>query len=53
MNEKKDSDDFTADRSLVALFLRMTPEERIEANNNSMRAILEMREAFLKIKGCN
>ena len=36
------------DRGLVAMFLKMSPEERIEANDNSVRAILELRDAFRK-----
>lgn len=38
------------DRGLVAMFLRMTPEERIVANDNSLRTILELRDAFTRRK---
>lgn len=34
------------DAGLVAMFLRMTPEERIMANDNSLRAIWELKDAF-------
>ena len=34
------------DRGLVAMFLKMTPEERIQANENAVRTILELRHAF-------
>jgi hypothetical protein len=34
------------DRSLVALFLRMLPEERLQANDNAFRTILELRDAY-------
>jgi hypothetical protein len=34
------------DKGLVAMFLRMTPEERLQANDNALRAILELRHAF-------
>jgi hypothetical protein len=34
------------DKGLVALFLKMSPEERLRANDNAVRAILEMRNAF-------
>jgi len=34
------------DLGLVAMFLRMTPEERIVANDNFLRTIWEMRDAF-------
>jgi hypothetical protein len=33
------------DKSLVAMFLRMSPEERLRANNNTLCTILEMRNA--------
>jgi hypothetical protein len=38
------------DRGLVAMFLRMTPEERIVANDNSLRTIWELRDAFTQRK---
>lgn len=38
--------DSGVDRGLVAMFLKMTPEERIQANNNAINAITEMRNAF-------
>ena len=34
------------DKSLVAFFLKMSPEERLRANDNAVRAILEMRNAY-------
>lgn len=34
------------DKSLVALFLKMSPEERLRANDNAVRAIMEMRYAY-------
>ena len=34
------------DKGLVAMFLRMSPEERVRANDNALRAILELRHAF-------
>jgi len=34
------------DLGLVAMFLRMTPEERIVANDNFLRTIWELRDAF-------
>ncbi len=33
------------DKGLVAMFLRMSPEERLLANDNAARAILELRNA--------
>ena len=34
------------DKGLVAMFLRMSPEERLEANDNALRTILELRNAY-------
>jgi hypothetical protein len=34
----------------VAMFLKMTPEERVAANDNMVRTILELRHAFKKKK---
>jgi len=34
------------DKGLVAMFLKMSPEERILANDNALRAILELRYAY-------
>jgi hypothetical protein len=38
------------DCGLVAMFLKMSPEERIIANDNSLRAIWELRNAFTQRK---
>ncbi len=38
------------DRGLVAMFLRMSPEERIQANDNAFRTILELRDAYRQQK---
>jgi hypothetical protein len=38
----------SVDRGLIAMFLRMTPEERIAANDNALRAIWELRDAFTR-----
>jgi hypothetical protein len=34
------------DKGLVAMFLRMSPEERLQANDNALRTILELRYAY-------
>lgn len=34
------------DRGLVAMFLRMSPEERLRANDSAFRTILELRDAY-------
>jgi len=38
------------DRGLVAMFLRMSPEERLQANDNAFRTILELRDAYKRQK---
>ena len=34
------------DKNLVAMFLKMAPEKRLKANENALRAILELRDAY-------
>ena len=34
------------DEGLVAMFLKMSPEERLKANGNAVRTILELRNAY-------
>lgn len=36
------------DCDLITAFLKMSPEERIQTNDNSIRAILDLRDAFRK-----
>jgi len=38
------------DKGLVAMFLRMSPEERMRANDNAIRTILELRNAYQRRK---
>ena len=38
------------DKGLVAMFLRMSPEERLRANDNAVRTILELRNAYQQRK---
>jgi hypothetical protein len=38
------------DRGLVAMFLWMSPEERLRANDNAFRTILELRDAYRRQK---
>ena len=38
------------DKGLVAMFIRMSPEERLRANDNAFRAILELRDAYRQRK---
>ncbi len=46
VEEKKIENRPSVDKGLVAMFLRMSPEERLQANDNALRAILELRHAF-------
>lgn len=34
------------DEGLVAMFLKMSPEERLKSNDNAVCAILELRNAY-------
>lgn len=36
------------DSGLVAMFLKMSVEQRLQANDNAVRTILELRDAFRK-----
>lgn len=38
------------DEGLVAMFLKMSPEERLRTNDNALRAILELRHAYRQRK---
>lgn len=40
----------SVDKGLVAMFLRLSPEERLRANDNAIRTILELRNAYQKQK---
>jgi hypothetical protein len=42
----KNDDYSTVDKSLIAMFLKMSPEERLQMNDNSLSTILELRYAF-------
>ncbi|MFP4031193.1 MAG: hypothetical protein ACLFRG_15965 [Desulfococcaceae bacterium] len=46
--QSHEPDTSLVDKSLVAMFLKLTPEERLRANDNAVRAILEMRESYRK-----
>ena len=38
------------DKGLVAMFLKMSPEERLQANDNAARTIQELRDAYKQQK---
>jgi len=48
--ETKPENQFGVDKGLVAMFLRMSAEERLQANDNALRTILELRDAFRERK---
>jgi hypothetical protein len=43
-------DDSGVDKTLIAMFLRMSPEERLRANDEACRTILELRDAYRRRK---
>ena len=43
---KKTRGSDSVDKSLVVMFLKMSPEERLQANDNAVRTILELRHAY-------
>jgi hypothetical protein len=51
MSEKMEIDDQSGvDKGLIAMFLKMSPEERLRANDNAFLAILELRDAYRRQK---
>ena len=46
VKEKKAENQSGVDKGLVAMFLRMSPEARLRANDNALRTILELRHAY-------
>ena len=50
IKEPEQKDSSSVDKGLVAMFLRMTPDERLLANDNMVRTILELRNAHKQQK---
>ena len=51
MSEKMEIDDQSGvDKGLVAMFIKMSPEERLRANDNAFHTILELRDAYRRQK---
>jgi len=50
VEESKQKDSSSVDKGLVAMFLRMSPDERLLANDNMVRTILELRNAYRQRK---
>lgn len=46
VKETESKDSLGVDKGLVAMFLKMSPEERLQANDNAARTILELRDAY-------
>ncbi len=46
VKETKAENQSGVDKGLVAVFLKMSPEERLRANDNALRAILELSYAY-------
>ena len=44
------SEKFDVDKSLIAMFLKMSPEERLRANDDAYRTIMELRDAYRRQK---
>lgn len=49
----KVQDSSGVDKGLVAMFLKMSPEERLMSNDNAVRTILELRNAYQQQKNKN
>ena len=45
-DKTKVADQSGVDKGLVAMFLRMSPEERLQANDDAFRTILELKDAY-------
>jgi hypothetical protein len=41
---------YSVDKGLVTMFLKMSAEERLKANDNAVRTILELRNAYKRQK---
>jgi len=50
VKETESKDSLGVDKGLVAMFLKMSPEERLQANNNAVRTIWELRDAYKQQK---
>lgn len=54
MTEKKKIENHSGvDKGLVSMFLKMSPEERLKANDNAVRAILELKNAYREKRAGN
>jgi hypothetical protein len=49
-NNTKSADQSGVDKGLIAMFIKMSPEDRLRANDNACRTILELRDACKRQK---
>jgi hypothetical protein len=49
-SDKQKNKQLGVDKGLIRMFLKMTPEERLQSNDNTIRALMELRNAFEKQK---
>ncbi len=49
-SDKQKNQQLGVDKGLIKLFLKMTPEERLRSNDNTIRALMELRNGFKKQK---
>jgi len=52
-HENRMDDRTRVDRDLIRMFLEMTPEQRVAADDRAVRAIVELRNGFKKAKSTN
>jgi hypothetical protein len=51
MNDKIETHNSSGvDKGLISMFLKMSAEERLKANDNAVRTILELRNAYKRQK---
>ena len=46
VKKKKTKDQLGVDKGLVSMFLKMSPEERLQANDKAVLTIMELRNAY-------
>jgi hypothetical protein len=52
-NDRLKGVEFGVDKELITMFLKMTPEERLRANDTTVRAIMELKNAYKKRETSN
>ena len=45
-SEIKTEDSLNVDKGLIAMFLKLSPDDRILSNDNMIRTIMELRNAY-------